>query len=385
MNVKVGLLTPVGEGGISVILAVGDGAAGFVSTRLRTPGGARASLLPGRLAYGFFHDAAGERLDEVIAACVDGDRVELNCHGGAAPARRVLKSLAAEGACVLDRDSTLTLASKGDMVKREVSAALDMAATDLAARVFAAQFGGALRRTVDEARSALSEGSAGVERARSILHELAESSQTGLALACPRVVAVVGPPNAGKSTLVNALAGFERNIVSPIAGTTRDAVEVPVSLFGVPVMLVDTAGAGLAASGLDAAAQERGRKALAFSDAVVVVIDGSSPLPADFRPSLPPGRAVVVSNKSDLGVNETSMTVAASWGWRLVSTSATEGSGMDELSRAILAVLGVPVPNHDLATSAVVFTERQFACISRALERVEAGDTRQAATALGEL
>jgi len=385
MNVKVGLLTPVGEGGISVILVVGDGAAGFVSARLRTPGGAQASLLPGKLAYGFFHDVAGERLDEVIAACVDESRIELNCHGGAVPVHRVLESLAADGACAMDRDETLTLASEGDMVKREAAAALEMAATDLAARVFAAQFGGALRRAADEARGALSGGSAGVERAKSILHELAESSQTGLALACRRVVAVLGPPNAGKSTLVNALAGFERNIVSPIAGTTRDAVEVPVSLFGVPATLVDTAGAGRAASALDAEAQDRRRRAFAFSDAVIVVIDGSAPLPADFKPSLPLERAVVVSNKSDLGINEASVTVAASWGRRFVSTSATMGAGIKDLSRAILAVLRVPLPDNKLATRAVIFTERQYGCVSRALERAEAGDIRQAAAALGEL
>jgi tRNA modification GTPase len=117
-------------------------------------------------------------------------------------------------------------------------------------------------------------------------------------------VAIVGPPNAGKSSLLNALLGEERALVSEIAGTTRDTIEESITVRGVQMRLIDTAGIREHADRLEAAGIERTQRALAGARVALVVVDGSAPLSAETRALLErtAGRArVVFANKADLG------------------------------------------------------------------------------------
>lgn len=377
-------LSPPGEGGISVIAVAGEGASEFVASRIETRKGKARRLRPGRLLYGRFLDASGEALDEVIAACKSPTYVEINCHGGAVPARRILRSLAEGGVRLEGAGAEAGLEEAGG-IEREALEALRRARTDLAARVFAAQYGGALRRALDEAVTALGACPPELQRALDILSAILEPSRVACALARPAKVALQGPVNAGKSTLANALAGFPRTIVSDVAGTTRDAVGVSVSILGVPVTLVDTAGAGPLRGGLDAEAARRAGEALDEADATIIVVDASIPLPGSYAPRIKEGRTIVAANKSDVGVNAASLSLIAAWKAPVTETSGVTGDGVDELSRGILAVLGVPLPPGDIAEGPAAWTERQVGAIRSAIEAARAGNPANAKALLGAL
>lgn len=384
------LLTPAGEGGISVIALWGNGAAGFAEGRLRPPAGRTAKkrtvgIQPGRLVYGFFCGKSGEILDEVILGFAARNCVEINCHGGALPARRILEDLSSSGVRIEKGGVGDAFALGADVTGREAFEALPAAQTSLAARVLAAQAGGALKRAVDGIAVILSHSPVDLEKASRALRELSATASLGIALVRPAVVAVAGPANAGKSTLVNALAGYGRNIVTDVPGTTRDAVRVPVALFGVPVVLIDTAGAAVSRTALEAEAALKASTAVARAHAVLVVIDSSSALPDGYSPPADRQRTLVAANKTDLTPNAASLAAVSDWGVDVVETSAVTGAGLEVLSKAMLSVLGVPFPGKDAATGAVVFTDRQLECIRKALQEVEKGRVNGALKALASI
>ncbi len=123
----------------------------------------------------------------------------------------------------------------------------------------------------------------------------------GRFLADPPRIAIAGRPNAGKSTLLNRLAGSDRALTSPLPGTTRDTVEAEAALEGVPVVLVDTAGLRQAAGSVEREGVERARRELAAAAAVVYLVDATGPVTAEDEAALSPlgPRAVVVWSKAD--------------------------------------------------------------------------------------
>jgi len=376
------LVTPKGEGGISVVALWGRGALEVLRRHLMSRSGRRKTIEHGKLALGLFRAAGGELLDEVIVACGGGDYVEINCHGGLLPAQRVLKSLEESGVRIEDPGAALERLQPVDLVRREAVVALLDARTDLAARVLAAQAGGLLSEALSQVMTGLASPAACKDALRKLC-SLKDSARLGIALANPPAVAVVGPPNAGKSSLVNRLAGYERNIVADVPGTTRDAVRVPVALFGLPVILIDTAGPGTGGI-LAREARNRASQALSEADAVLVVVDSSAGLPDGYVP--PPGRLprVVAANKSDLPPAAGTRAVVAAWGGASVNTSALTGEGMAELSIALLVALGVGVPDASLATRPVVFSKRQLVAVTAAIDALASRDTQGARSALAE-
>ena len=152
-------------------------------------------------------------------------------------------------------------------------------------------------------------------------------------------VAIVGPPNAGKSSLLNALLGADRAIVSDVSGTTRDTIEETLAIDGVPVRLVDTAGIRAHADRLEAAGIERTRHALEAARLALIVLDGSQALASDARDLLERTRErerVVFFNKADLG------TLGASeWGGSgAIVGTVRDAATLEALRRAIAAVWG---------------------------------------------
>jgi len=367
------LLTPPGEGGISVIALTGTGAAALARRRLKRPAGRGAApMAPGEIYYGMFTDAGGEPLDEVVVACVCEEYVEINCHGGALPARLVMKSLEGAGAAFRERR---TPPGRRSLVAEEAFEALFKASTDLAARVLAAQAGGLLEAALVDAAGHLKGGDAA--RARLILGELLGTCALGAALVDPPVITVAGPVNAGKSTLVNALVGYARTIVTDVPGTTRDAVRVPTALEGVGVVLVDTAGKGAVRTSLERKAARAAERALEEAAAVLYVYDCSVPLEDAPRP--PAGRpCVIAANKSDLAPCDATLEAIRATGLPFVETSGLSGAGTRELSSALLEVLGTGPPPADLARRPVVFTQRQRRRLREAAEAIDAGDHQRA-------
>jgi tRNA modification GTPase len=255
--------------------------------------------------------------------------VELHVHGSPVVARETLRALLHAGARAAapgEFTRRAFLNGKIDLSAAEAVADVIDAESRAAARAAQANLAGALRAAADDARARLSavlEELAGAidypdevpeperERVRAVVGEvdallaaLVHDWERGRLVREGLSLAIVGPPNAGKSSLLNALLGEERAIVSEHAGTTRDVIEESFAVDGVPVRVLDTAGLRASDDAIERIGIDRARRALDAAAVALVVIDGSRELDADARAVLERTRArprVVLFNKRDLG------------------------------------------------------------------------------------
>jgi tRNA modification GTPase len=323
---RVAVLTPPGTGAIATLAVVGPRAWELARTHFR-PAGKPLPESPevDRVRFGTLGG------DEVVLVAPATDRVEVHCHGGRQLVRVLVGLFVADGCVQVGWDG---VEPAGEFDTRALDP-LTRAPTVRTAGILLDQYHGAFARSTDLAR-------------------LAALAPIGRHLVAPWRVVVAGPPNVGKSSLVNALAGFTRTVVSPTAGTTRDVVTVPLALDGWPVELLDTAGLR-DADGLEAEGIALARDAAATADLVLWVLDGA----AD-RPELPvDGDPLLVVNKTDQ---------PAGWDWAgvpAVRVSAATGAGLADLSAAIMARL---VPNPPHPGEGVPFTP----ALADAVERIAA-------------
>jgi tRNA modification GTPase len=329
---RVAVLTPPGTGAIATIELSGPRAWEFARTLFR-PAGKPLPDVPElhRFWFGTLGEGAGDEV--ILAAC--GDAVEVHCHGGRRVVRWVVEQFLALG-CVEGEpsrsDSVLDLLQRAPTL-RTASVLLDQ---------LHGAFDAAVRRVLDSPHL---DG----------LHDLARFADIGRHLVEPWKVIVAGPPNVGKSSLVNALAGFQRTVVSAVAGTTRDAVSVPLTFDGWPVELTDTAGLR-DAEGLEAEGIDRAKRVLAGADLVIWLIDATSPV---FPPEGHVG--LVVWNKADLA------------GCPGFAVSALTGHGVSELAAEIARRLVPDPPPHG---AAVPYTPALAAAVETALAAGPAEATR---------
>ena len=347
----VSLLTPPGAGAIATVEVRGP-SAWPIARELFRPAGKPLPEQP--VLHRFWFGRLGDAGDEVILAVkavehpagrgVPGEGVvlELHCHGGRRVVRWVIEQFTARGCVESSRSGGRQLLSGGCQppeffalggLTPPAPSAIDLlphAPTLRTASILLDQHHGAFDRAV---RHILDH----IERAGPLLADLARFAPIGHHLVSPWRVVVAGPPNVGKSSLVNALAGYQRSVVSEVAGTTRDVVTVPVAFDGWPVELIDTAGLR-AAAGLEAEGIDRAKQALVEADLVLWVMD---------EPHPPPSAALAVFNKCDLR--------PAPPGFVGVRTSALTGFGIAELVAAIVRRL---VPHVPEPGAAVPYTPR---------------------------
>lgn len=364
MNARVALLTPAGRGGIALLEIAGGG--DILARVFSRPLPARGALALGRLA-----DASGP-IDEVLVARTGEDRFEIGCHGGPAVARRALAALTALGAAESE-----PAPGPGSRIQAEARALLPLAETDLAAKVLLAGLSGELEEKLS--RLPLDEAS---------LVALVASGRLGMACSRPPCVALVGRPNAGKSTLFNALVGRERAIVSPVPGTTRDAIEETCSLGGVAVRLLDLAGIRESVDDVERAGVARGLERARTADLSLAVVDASAPWE---RPVIE-GRALVVLAKRDLLPAEARAHLRhriardLPEGVPVVEVSARTGTGLEGLRAAIVRELVGPAREGPAAPAEpVLFTERQLGHATRALEALRGGSVERARRELEDM
>jgi len=386
-----GLFSSLGQGGISVVELAGPQAIVLLDPLFRNPRGRRLlDARPGRLFYGWLYRDKTP-LDEVIVECAalrPWPRLLINCHGGYVAARRVLDALVAGGAREADVPERLALrfaAGELDAVQCEAAARLPGAATLRVARMLLDQFRGALAGTVGEIRRLLDGGPRGPTDAAARLEALLRTASYGRGLLEPPRVVLTGRPNVGKSTLANALLRYERVIVHPTPGTTRDVVEDLFAIRGVPFRLADTAGLRAAKDAVEREGLALGRRALTRARLALLVFDGSEPAKPedDLVLSLPrPERVVPVINKSDLVARFPTERIRERLGATPVRVSALKGTGLAELEARILRELHPEMPP---AGTAVIFTERQELLVRAAAESAHGGETDRAAKALEQL
>lgn len=356
--------------------ATAPGAAGIAVIRLSGPDAIAAAstvfdrrLRNRRVVLGNIREpATGEVVDEAIGVLMRGPRsftredvVELHCHGGNVVIARVMGLLLAQGVRTAEPgEFTLRAFLNGRIDLAQAEAVLDVinARTGAAQRVAMEGLRGRVSEAVDEIRSTLLSALAYLvaridfpdedvpeEDIAPILHRAMKSitsllagAETGRLYRDGVRLVLVGPPNAGKSSLLNRLLREDRAIVTPIAGTTRDTLEETASVGGIPIVLTDTAGLSESPEPIESIGIERARRAAAAADAILVVLDRSLPLPDDVDAllDLAGDRPLVVAlNKCDLdaAVTPSDLRVPA------FEISATRGDGIGELEAALAAVV----------------------------------------------
>jgi tRNA modification GTPase len=365
--------TPIGEGGIGIVRMSGPEALSILKrifVRAKRRGASEFTSY--RLYYGHIVDPETEEvIDEVLASYMKApytytrqDIAEINCHGGIIPLRRILDLCLREGARIANPgEFTLRAFLNGRIDLAQAEAVLDIvrAKTEASLRVAVGQLSGRLSSEVCRVRRNLVEALAYLEasidfpedeipprdvaydiaEAKKRLEELLANAERGLIYRQGVRTAIVGKPNVGKSSLLNALLRTSRAIVTPIPGTTRDTLEETLNLSGIPLVLVDTAGIVAETNDvIERLSIERSRMALSQADLALLVVDGSQPLDyADREIATLVGdkTAILVINKSDLPqvVNVSNLLPQAP----RVKISALTGEGLKELEDTIVGVI----------------------------------------------
>ena len=362
------LLTPVGRGAVATILVAGKRAVACVAAHFQPAGRVSVPELPiGRIAFGRWGGPPGE---EIVVGRRGACEFEIHCHGGEAAPRAIVDSLVAAGCQRIEWRAWIR-AAEADKIAAAARIALAAAPTQQTALVLVDQMQGALRAAIDVLGGHLAAGRS--EPAMAFVDSLLRFASFGLHLTRPWKVVLAGRPNVGKSSLINALVGYERAIVFDQPGTTRDVVTASTALQGWPVELSDTAGLRVAHDPLEAAGIELTQTQLATADLVVLVFDASAARTSEdeaLRATWP--AALVVCNKSDLLIDNSPKPDG-------LLTSTLSGAGLPQLVDEIVRRL---VPEAPAAGQAVPFTAEQVDALRQIRRLLDAGDVAAAADCL---
>jgi tRNA modification GTPase len=430
--------TPAGEGGIGIVRVSGPDALAILQ-RMFAPARPGA-WQPYRMRYGQVQDADAVRVDEALAVYMRAphsftaeDVIEISCHGGPLVVSRVLALALEYGARPAEPgEFTMRAFANGRIDLAQAEATLDTirARTATGLALAQAQLGGWLSNELRGVRETLlgplayctalvdfpedevepQELAESLESALRNLDRLLASADQGIVYRQGARVALVGLPNAGKSSLLNALLRADRAIVTPIPGTTRDTLEEIANLRGIPVVLIDTAGISTTDDVVERLGVARSRAALAAADLALLIIDAAAPYAANAEISVLVAEkpTIVVWNKIDLLKGDEWRVAGDEWRTSLVTrhsslvtrhlaVSALTGAGMDDLVQAVADVLlGGAAP----AGERLVSSPRHRDALSRAAGHVRdaldghargvpadllAVDLTAALTAIGEI
>lgn len=369
------IATPLGESGIGVIRISGKNAYEvgdkIFSSKSTVPLVKRRDR---SIQYGIISDEAGHPVDEVLLLIMKGphsytaeDVLEIQCHGGRQSLEEIMRLVLRSGA---------RLAYPGEFTQRAfVNGRIDLAQAEAVMDVIQAkssqgltsavnQLEGRLSRVVSTMRKSLTDFMTRLEvmidypeedleditipdiagSIRNIegqLENMLHASKSGKIIRDGIMTAIAGTPNAGKSSLLNRLLEEDRAIVTEVPGTTRDIIEEWITIQGVPVCLVDTAGIRDTDDTVEKIGVSRARKYMDKADIVLIVIDQSRPLSMEDQNILRTAggkHAIIVLNKSDLPC-KVLKTDLASYGYDILSVSAAAGKGIESLKEAILSVV----------------------------------------------
>jgi len=394
----IAVATAPGKAGVGVIRISGQHLGSFAKTLFQTPLSARqASLLTLR-------DAGGQAIDQLIAiyfsapASFTGEDVlELQCHGGPQLLELVMKrclELGKEMGLVIAEPGEFTLRAylnnKIDLAQAEAIADLIDAQSELAVRGAARSLQGEFSANINELIEEITqlrilvestldfpeeeieflENAQARERLAAVkakLQSLREGAKQGKILRDGIQLVLAGAPNVGKSSLLNRLAGEEVAIVTPVAGTTRDRVKESITIEGVPMHIIDTAGLRDTNDEVEAKGIERSWDAIRLADLVIFMTDldsdaEDSRLKDKILAALPPKcPALLVINKSDLLSANVPLIPAGA-----ILISAKTGDGISTLKQKILETVGWNGPQE----GAIVARRRHLECLEQAAEHI---------------
>ena len=370
------IATAPGEGGIGIIRISGSKALPVAQEIFESVSGKAISDYNTRtLIYGHIVDG-DKRIDEVLLAFMKGpnsytaeDVIEINCHGGFISVKKILE-------LILSKD--VRLADAGEFTKRaflngridlsQAEAIIDIikAKTDKSHEVAQSQLEGLLSKKIRELRFKVTEVLAhlevsidfaeedveeityktlreNAENLKNEIKKLYDTSESGKILRDGLKTVIIGKPNVGKSSLLNAILGENRAIVTDIAGTTRDVIEEFVNIKGIPLKIVDTAGIRETEDIVEKIGVEKSKESYNTADLVIMVLDSSRPLSQEDREileTLENKKTIVLLNKTDLeqqiDIDELSKYVDCS---SIIKISALQYKGIEELQDKIEAMV----------------------------------------------
>jgi tRNA modification GTPase len=422
----VAIATAAGEAGIGIVRLSGPGAGTLAGRIIRSrPAGQPVGanwFTSHRLRHGYVVDPADDRvIDEVMVVRMAAPRsytreevVELHAHGGPVALREVLALALRQGARLAEPgEFTLRAFLNGriDLSQAEavmnVIAARTPRALELAVGTLSGRFGPAvgpvrgallsalawLEASVDfpEDEVPAADPSVDLRQAEQHLQALLARASAGALYREGLTAALIGRPNVGKSSLMNALLRYDRAIVTPIAGTTRDTLAESINVRGLPITLIDTAGLAETGDLVEQYGVARSRQAMAAASLVILVLDSSTPLTdedhtiiaelrehhTDRQPvpvaapeagDPPPLSIIVALNKADQPACIDAAALPWLAGAPVIRTSALAGSGLDDLEAAIEAA--VLRGNARAETDPALLTARQEAALHAALDHV---------------
>lgn len=370
--------TAIGEGGIGIVRISGSKAIAIADKLFTSRSGKQAEeILSHQAVYGNIIDPeSNEIIDEVIVLIMRAPRsytrediVELHCHGGPVPLRRILDLTLRLGARMAEPgEFTKRAFLNGRLDLAQAEAVMDVirAKTDASLKVAVGNLSGQLSEQVKSIRQSvlgmiaqleaaidfpeddIEEATAAdvaklINQVKRQLASLLAKAQTGRILREGLATVIIGKPNVGKSSLLNALLREKRAIVTDIPGTTRDIIEEYVNIRGIPLRIIDTAGIRDTADIVEKIGVERAKELVSQADLILLLLDWSAPLSPEDRSVLEllsDRRAIVLINKSDLPPKLDLSEVERYTEGRLVlKISVAQGEGLAELEQAIADIV----------------------------------------------
>ena len=403
----VAISTPIGVGGIGIIRVSGKEAISIVNKIFKAAN--KKSLMEVEshtITYGHIINQSGKVLDEVLVMLMKApktftreDVIEINCHGGPIPLNSVLMELINAGARLADSgEFTKRAFLNGRIDLSQVEAIMDIieAKTELSLSQAVGQLEGNLSKKIKAYQDTLIQIIARIEVSidypeydqdepitndfeqelkalNSELNELLKTADTGKMIREGVKTAIVGRPNVGKSSLLNALLEENKAIVTDIPGTTRDVVEAYLNIDGIPYQLLDTAGIRETEDIVEQIGVERSKSSIEEADLVLMLIDSHTGIldkDQEILSQVKGKHVIYVLNKSDLESNITQEMLAEYLGnGSIIRISAKEQKGLNELRQAMKQV--VMKGDAQVANGATISNQRQKQALINAIKSLE--------------
>ena len=396
--------TPIGEGGISIVRMSGEDAVKIANKVFK--GANLTEVSTHTIHYGHIVDPESKKvIDEAMVTVLRApktftreDIVEVNCHGGIVVTNHILQLLLANGARMADPGEFTKRAfvnGRIDLTQAESVMDIVRAKTDKARQVAVGQLAGGLLEKIRAMRKEILDTLANVEvnidypeydadqitadqmakTSKDVIAEidkLLNTAQEGTILRNGLATAIVGQPNVGKSSLLNYLTKSDKAIVTDVAGTTRDTLEEYVSVKGVPLKLIDTAGIHHTEDKVEKIGVERSQKALQQADLVLLLLDGSKNLADEDKALIEETKnkkRIIILNKMDIGQKLNVQEMKKLTNSEVISTSILKQVNLDELENLIKKHFFSGITNSN--DQILVTNQRQSGLLAKAKKQLE--------------